>query len=301
MNKLMFYSYSDPIYNAINYYNKYDVTLDELHHLFPIGKKKLKKALINKGLKNLVRFDESNYVKVNGPTLEYFLEQLCDKNGEIYRKSFVNKNEQSRVQIMVYNFLQTKHGQDFFNDIPKLYQIRIRGTALFKMTHTSNIISDFKYFRIVREILNIYNKLAESDLKIYLHPFKLYLRYRDYQDEDYYYEHDRSPLCIEHINKGSTCAVITSQSQKQSITFYSGENNNVLIKNMNGKIEQPIKWSLMCKPSKRHHYLYQVIYQKELSDLEMNWLGPPRTKHKQIIPDKRIEPTTYIDYDWKIN
>lgn len=226
------------------------------------------------------------------------MEQLCDKNGKIYRKSFINKNEQSRVQVMVYNFLQTKHGQDFFNDIPKLYQIRIRGTALFKIKHTSNIISDFKYFRIVREILSIYNKLAESDLKIYLHPFKLYSRYRDYQDEDYYYQHQLSPLCIEHINKCSTYAVITSQSEKQSITFYNGENSNVLIKNINGKIEQPIKWSSRCKPSKRHHYLCQVIYQKELTNLEMNWLEQPRTKHKQIIPEKEVR---YIDYEWKIN
>lgn len=69
----MFYLYSDPIYQAINYYNKYDVTLDELHHIFPIGKKKLNKEIIKRGLlKEPIKFNESNYVKVDGQLWNIF-------------------------------------------------------------------------------------------------------------------------------------------------------------------------------------------------------------------------------------
>jgi len=50
-----------------------------------------------------LKFDSSNYVKVNGPTLEYFLEQLCDKLYSIYKdyqdEEYYNQYQRSPLYI----------------------------------------------------------------------------------------------------------------------------------------------------------------------------------------------------------
>ena len=103
--------------------------------------------------------------------MDKILDLLNNKKSIIYKKSYEDNTEQSRVQIALKTFLGTIDGWAFYDFLPKLYNLDFSVMNVIKIKHPKEYISDRKYSRLLRELLDIYSIINKKP-KLYLSHIK---------------------------------------------------------------------------------------------------------------------------------
>ncbi len=218
--------------------------------------------------------------------MNILLDLLNDKKSKIYKKSYDDNTKQSRVQVELKIFLKTEECKKFMYFLPKIYKLDWSKWNIIKLNFPKKYLSDFKYCRLLRELIDIYSILNNKP-KIYLSQVKLkkkkIVKYKDlytnrqpYDLECLYY----TDLIINDVNKGCLLCYI-NKINKNKINITDDTKYNVVVNNLDGTLSKPINCNIHCKKKKIINLNLNIVYENNITDIELNLFNKPKL-YKEI-------------------